>query len=363
MKQFLTTFVLILLCAVTSAQEAEIWQYTDARSLTLINKLLPTSNPYFRLDADKYPGMSDGERLQATYSAGLVIAFKTDSPYIGVDVDYLKMGSGDCSPNLAVRGFDLYMRDGTGSWKWAGGGWPTRGQDCKWYRIDLIQDAAPVCHECLLYLPLFSSLKRLKIVTAQGSEIKPMDNPFKNRIAIFGSSYTHGSGASRSAMAYPAQLERMTGLQFINMGFAGNCKLQQYFATALLEADVDAYVFDAFSNPGPKEVEDKLIPFIERFTTEKPGIPLIFVQTVRREKRNFSDTYEAKEALKMSTADSLMREAVAKYKDVYWIDTIDISEGDNECTTDGSHPDSHGYRLWAEFLVAPLNAILSKYGL
>lgn len=362
MKQFLTV-ALMLLCAATYAQEDENYQCTDARSLTFVNKLLPTSNPYFRLDADRYPGMSEGESLQASHSAGLVIAFKTDSPYVGVDVDYLKMGSGDCSPNLAVRGFDLYMKDKDGGWKWAGGGWPTIGKDCEWHRIELIRDAAPGCHECLLYLPLFSSLDGLKIVTAPGSEVKPLDNPFRNRIAVFGSSYTQGSGASRAAMAYPAQLERMTGLQFINMGFSGNCKLQQYFATALLEADVDAYVFDAFSNPGPKEVEEKLIPFIERFVTEKPGIPLIFVQTVRREKRNFSDAYEAREALKMSTADSLMRKAVAAYKDVYWIDTIDISEGDNECTTDGSHPDSHGYRLWAESLVAPLTAILSKYGL
>lgn len=362
MKKLLT-FILALSCIAVSAQNVEREQVTDARTLTVVNKLMPTSNPYFRLDADKYPGMSEGEKLQATYSAGLVVAFMTDSPYIGVDVDYLKMGSGDCSPNLAVRGFDLYMKDKDGGWKWAGGGWPIRGKECKWNRIDLIQDAAPGCHECLLYLPLFSSLNGLKIVTAEGREVKPLDNPFRNRIAVFGSSYTHGSGASRAAMAYPAQLERMTGLQLINMGFAGNCKLQQYFATALLEADVDAYVFDAFSNPGPKEVEEKLIPFIERFTSEKPGIPLIFVQTVRREKRNFSDAYEAREALKMSTADSLMRKAVAEYKDVYWIDTIDVSEGDNECTTDGSHPDSHGYRLWAESLVAPLNAILSKYGL
>ncbi len=359
----LLVFILALSCVAVSAQNVERRQVTDARLLTMVNKLKPTSNAYFRLDAEMYPGMSEEEKLQATYSAGLAVAFMTDSPYIGVDVDYLKMGSGNSSPNLAIRGFDLYMKDEDGGWKWAGGGWPAIEKENEWNRIDLIQDASTGSHECLLYLPLFSSLNGLRIVTAEGSQVKPLDNPFRSRIAVFGSSYTHGSGASRAAMTYPAQLERMTGLQLMNMGFSGNCKLQQYFATALLEADVDAYVFDVFSNPTPEEVGERLIPFIERFVSEKPGVPLIFVQTVRREKRNFSDAYEAKEALKMSTADRLMRKAVAEYEDVYWIDTIDVSEGDNECTTDGSHPDSHGYRLWAESLEAPLNAILSEYGL
>jgi hypothetical protein len=38
----------------------------------------------------------------------------------------------------------------------------------------------------------------------KGTEIIPIDNPFRYRIAIWGSSFTHGASTSRAGMAYPA---------------------------------------------------------------------------------------------------------------------------------------------------------------
>ncbi len=97
-----------------------------------------------------------------------------------------------------------------------------------------------------------------------GSEIAPLESPFRHRIAIFGSSYTHGISTSRAGMSYPMQLMRHTGLQFLSLGCSGNCKMQPYFADVLCDVKADAFVFDAFSNPDAEMIEERLFPFIEK---------------------------------------------------------------------------------------------------
>ena len=261
--------------------------------------------------------------------------------------------------NRGISGFDIYIRK-DGQWIWAGNNVPSKGNVDEFISLPLLPHSIEGWKECLLYLPLQSVVSELQIVTDEDSRVLPIDNPFKGRIVVFGSSYTHGAGAERPALTYSAQLSRMTGYQFINMGFCGNSKLQPYFADALLDAEnVDAYVFDAFSNPTPQQVEERLFPFIEKFQERKPGIPLIFIKTLYREKRNFNPAYEAKEQAKMDMADSLMTIAVKKYPNVYWIETTNTVDGTHEWTADGSHPAGYGYHLMAKSLREPLEAIIA----
>ena len=286
----------------------------------------------------------------------MAIAFKTDSDYIGIDVKYSKITS---RSDRGISGFDLYIRK-DGQWLWAGNNIPSKGNVDEFISLPLLPHSIGGWKECLLYLPLQSVVSELQIVTDEDSRVLPIDNPFKGRIAVFGSSYTHGSHAERPALTYSAQLSRMTGYQFINMGFCGNSKLQPYFADALLDAEnVDAYVFDAFSNPTPEQIEERLFPFIEKFQAAKPGIPLIFIKTLYREKRNFNPEYEAREQAKMDMADSLMTIAVQKYPNVYWIETTNTVDGTHEWTADGSHPAGYGYHLMAKSLREPLEAIIA----
>lgn len=353
MRLSLFTLVLFACVQISTAQE---YKYTDAQSLTVVGKLLPTQNPYHRIESGKYPGLTGQEAGQCRHCAGMAIAFKTDSDYIGIDVKYSKITS---RSDRGISGFDLYIRK-DGQWFWAGNNIPSKGNVDEFISLPLLPHSIGGWKECLLYLPLQSVVSELQIVTDEDSRVLPIDNPFKGRIAVFGSSYTHGSHAERPALTYSAQLSRMTGYQFINMGFCGNSKLQPYFADALLDAEnVDAYVFDAFSNPTPEQIEERLFPFIEKFQAAKPGIPLIFIKTLYREKRNFNPEYEAREQAKMDMADSLMTIAVQKYPNVYWIETTNTVDGTHEWTADGSHPAGYGYHLMAKSLREPLEAIIA----
>lgn len=354
MKRIL--FVVWAICSfnLLNAQE---YKYTDAQQLTVVGKLLDTPEPYHRIDTEKYTGFSKGEAAQCRQSAGIAIAFTTDSKFIGVDIKYDKI-------NRLVHGIsgcDLYIKR-DGQWIFAGTGVASQSTNGQFHTLKLLPDSYDGWKECIVYLPLQSEVNTLQIVTDPESTVKPLENPFKGRIAVFGSSFTQGASADRPGLTYSAQLSRMTGYQFINMGFCGNSKLQQYFADALLAAEnVDAYVFDAFSNPTPAEVQKRLFPFIEKFQASRPGVPLIFIQTLSREKRNFNPTYDKKEQEKMDMADSLMTIAVGKYPNVYWIETTNTSDGTHEWSVDGTHPSGYGYHLMAKSLMEPLVEILKEY--
>lgn len=60
-------------------------RYVDGAELTLINKAMPTPDRYARIDTVKYDGFTDYQRRELVqHSAGLALAFKTDSREITV---------------------------------------------------------------------------------------------------------------------------------------------------------------------------------------------------------------------------------------------------------------------------------------
>jgi lysophospholipase L1-like esterase len=138
--------------------------------------------------------------------------------------------------------------------------------------------------------------------------------------------------------------------------------MQPYFGEVLCDAQVDAFVFDSFSNPDAKMIEERLFPFIEQLQAAHPGIPLIFQQTISRERRNFDLATDEKEQAKQDMAAKLMKEACKKYKDVYFIQT-DAADELEETSVDGTHPGDYGYTIWAKSIEKPLLKILKKYGI
>lgn len=363
MKKIAVLLAAAGICASAFAQTPKNvkYVYTEASDLTLIGKIFQdTPNPYHRVDTVKYKGFTTTENLQVRMSSGIACVFKTNSTVISVLTDY-------GFPNFAVgntngfsaRGYDLYIRK-DGKWLFAAAGVNNKKNINK--DLVLIKDMDGSEHECLLYFPLYSEEYSIKIGVQEGSTIEAIDNPFRHRVAIWGSSYTHGSSTSRCGMAYPAQFTRNTGIQMLSLGCSGNSKLQDYFCTALCDVDADAFVFDSFSNPSAEMIEERLMPFIDRMVAAHPGKPLIFQQTIRRESRNFSLSREKFEGDKQHMADSLMKIACKKYKDVYFI-TPNATQPSHDASVDGVHPDNYGYTLWAKSIEKPILKILRKYGL
>ena len=341
---------------VTGASAQELI-YTEASDLTLTGKLIDTPNPYHRVDTVRFKGFTKSENNQVRNSAGIAVAFKTNSPTISVLTKYGDVGWPNNTGGYSARGYDLYIRR-DGQWIWAGAGCPGDLEK----PFNLISGMDGTMKECLMYLPILSEEHSVKIGVTEGSVLEPLPNPFRGRIGIFGSSFTHGISTSRAGMAYPAIFSRETGLQMLSLGCSGNCKLQDYFADVLAAADVDAFVFDSFSNPSPEQIKERLFPFIEKVQAAHPGKPLIFQRTIYREWRNFNKRTADYEARRIAVADSLMKIACKKYKDVYYIHPS-ASAPDHETTQDGTHPSDRGYQLWARSIEKPIKKILRKYGI
>lgn len=352
------TVVLMLLTAIPHIASAQkTLAYTDASQLTLTGKLFATAEPYHRVDLDNYPDLTEKERTLLTYPTGVAIAFRTDSPTIGVKADYRVRNIRPNGPEMSTAGFDLYIKRG-GEWIFAGCNVPKDDKPAI-----LVDGMDGTEKECLLYLPMYSEPDMIEIGVAEGAEITPMENPFRNRIVFFGSSFTHGISTARAGMSFPAQIGRSTGLGVINLGVSGNSKLQPSFAEILADSEADAFVFDAFSNPRPEEVMERFAPFVARLREAHPGKPLIFIQTIFRENGNFDLRKREYEESKRETARMVVTQAMETDPDIYFIEADDPTGTDHISSADGVHPSDLGYYRWARAIEPPIVSILSKYGI
>ncbi len=362
MKRFSVILITVLISLSLSAQKSKktTYTFTEASELTLIGKIHEdTPNPYHRVDTVKYKGFTEYENQLVRLPAGLAVLFRTNSSVISVKTEYCWETYQTSTMPLSHRGYDLYIKDGD-QWLWAAAGATKPEKSDR--NLALIRDMDNTMKECLLYLPIHTEVNSVKIGVEKGAEIEAIESPFRHRIGIFGSSFTHGISTSRAGMSYPMQLMRWTGLQFLNLGCRGNCKMQTYFADVLCDADVDALVFDTFSNPDAAMIEERLFPFIEQIQKAHPDIPLIFQQTIYRERRNYCTSLDKEEREKQEIAEKLMKEACRKYKNVYFI-RPDATSTLHETSVDGVHPGDYGYTLWAKSIEKPLLKILKKYGI
>lgn len=339
-------------------------RFTNGHELTLINKLMDTPRRYARVDTVAYDGFTDHQRRNLVqHSAGLALAFETNSDKIYATIDFIKRGTGINGPAMSIAGLDLYIKAPDGQWRYAGNAAP---KDDKPTVMQLVENMAPGNKECLLYLPTYSIVDSVKIGVEPGTYVRPIANPFRHRIVFHGSSYTHGSSISRAGMSYPLQFERATGLHTPVLGVSGNSKLDQSWARVLADTPADAFVIDAFSNPSAQEIEERFDPFLATIRAKHPTTPIIFQQTIYREHRNFDTEYDKREQAKMDAAERVVRRAMASDPNLYFvIPSTEAPDGlpTHETTCDGTHPSDLGYYYWMQSIKDPILTILRHYNL
>ena len=254
------------------------------------------------------------------------------------------------------------MRDG--KWVFAGTGSPKMGKaPFNQHEGTIVADMAEGAKQCLLYLPLFDRVDALEIGLDEGASLKPIDNPFRYNIIVHGSSITHGASASRPGMTYPARLGRANGWYTCNLGFSGMCKLQKEYARYLADIkDVDAFIFDTFSNPLADVIYANFNEFIDIVRAAHPGVPMIFLQTERREVRNFSLKREETEAAKQKAAQEVIAARMKTDKHIYFIDSEGFLGDEHIATADGTHPTDLGFTYMLEVISPKIKKILKKYG-
>lgn len=356
MKRLSILLLFLLLCTVPDGK-AQL-RYVDAAELGLVNKLGATKNRYHRVETEHY-NLTRNEAKLLRMPSGLAVVFRTNSTQIAVRAEYEEYSLTRLSTTgVSQAGFDLYIHR-EGEWLYAGSNAPADEHS----ELVLIRNMDNSDKECLLYLPLFSELRRVEVGIDSLAEIRALENPFRHRILFFGSSFTHGSGTGRAGMSYPMIIQRNTGLQIINLGVSGNSKLQLSFASILADSSCDAIVVDAFSNPGPEMIRERFLPFVAAIRKAHPDVPLIFLQTIYRERSNFDLKERQRETEKRRAARDVFKEAASRYKNLYLIDVPSPTGTDHLTSLDGTHPDDLGYWRWANAIQPHLIEILARHGI
>lgn len=352
MKQYGILFLACAAAFMAVPSQAKNLKWVDGADLTLINKTIETPRRYARVDTTRYDGFTDYQRRELVqHSAGLALAFRTDSRTINVRPVFELHKPTVNQTAINTEGFDLYIKK-DGQWLWAGNDVASRRTGIG----KLVADMDSGEKECIIYLPNFSIVDTVYVGVDSAAHIEAMPNPFRRKVVFHGSSFTHGTCAPRPGMSYPSQLERATGIQICNMGMSGNAKLQQSYARVLADTEADAFVFDTFSNPSAKEIDENFDAFVAAIRAKHPTTPLIFMQTIYRENRNFNKRIDAFEADKMKMAEKKVRAAMAKDPNIYWIEPT-TGRG-HETSVDGVHPGGEGYTAWMESIRRPLVQIL-----
>ncbi len=372
----LSLLLIALMVITTGAFAQKNVQWVDAQTLTHLGKLCKTTNPYHRVETANYPELNKKEANLLQMSAGEAIIFETNATSIWVKPTFGYARETGGMPRSASCGFNLYIEK-DGEWTWAASrsnqfyghvNGEISEKDKRGVRfldrpIAMIKNMDNSMKKCIIYLPLYSELTHLEIGVENGAEIKALENPFRHKIAIFGSSFTHGSCASAAGQTYPAFLQRQTGLYFCGFGMSGNSKLQPVIGRILGGTEANAIVIDAFSNPSIKIIDERIDLFISEIRAQRPEIPIIFLRTIYRESRNFDLKSEEREQARIDHVEKVMARVKATYKHVHFINVKDQTGTDHETSADGTHPTSWGYKRWADAIEKPLLKILKKYGI
>lgn len=359
MKRILLAIITAAFCLNVSAQGIK-WH--NAADFTIIGKPIPTSKPFTRIDGSVYKFNNKTIDRYAGYSTGLAILFETDSPIIQAR---WTTGGGNSGANMAAlgqKGLDLYIMKG-GKWVFAGVGSPdVRKAPFSKHEGTIVTDMTEDAKQCLLYLPLFDCVESLEIGVESGSVIKAIDNPFRHNIIVHGSSITHGASASRSGMTYAARFGRDNGLYTLNLGFSGMCKLQKEYAYYLADIkDVDAFIFDTFSNPQADVINENFDQFVDIVRAAHPDVPMIFLQTERRETRNFNTKREVSEAAKQEAAETVVKRRMKTDKNIYFLPSDDFLGKEHIATADGTHPTDLGFTYMLDSITPKIKKIFKKY--
>lgn len=362
MKKILFAFLALAFCVSMSAQKE---RYYNAAELTVIGKPIPTSKDFTRIDTSAYKFNDKVIEEYACHSTGLAVLFATDSPVIKARWITSEKNASENMTAIAQKGLDLYIRQDE-EWVFAGVGRPdmASGPDYDEHQGTIVKSMAPGRKECLMYLPLYDRLDSLFIGVEEGSYVEPLENPFKYRIVVKGSSVTHGLAASRPGMSYAARFGRDNGFLCFNLGFSGLSKLQKEYAEYLADIDdVDAFIFDAFSNPSAEVIHENFDRFVDIIRASHPETPLIFMQTERRESRNFDTWREDFETKKQAAAEEEIRERMKTDRHIYFIPSDDFLGHDHIATSDGSHPTDLGFTRMLDSISPRILKILRKYGI
>ena len=282
-------------------------------------------------------------------TAGGRVCFKTDSPYVAINVKMANVGKMSHFALCGSSGFDLYL-DGVYYRSFI----PPFGITDGYESVIDIGAGAPTVREVMINMPLYSDVCEMHIGLSNKADILP-PTPYRveKPVVFYGSSVTQGGCASRPGTSYQGFLSRWHSFDYVNLGFSGNAHGQDEMADYIASLDMSVFVMDYDHNAPTKEHLEKTHErFFRRIRAAQPTLPIIFISMPK-------PYLSATELERLNIIKRTYERAVADGdRNVYLIDGRDLlSLVGAEGTVDFTHPTDLGFWSMAKTIskvIAPL---------
>ncbi len=350
-------FFLLMYSTILEAQQAAPVKYVNAEELTVVGRAAGVGAGKFQRVADSFlPQLPKRVAELSKNSAGIYIAFQTNSKRIQVQWVLEKYISLWNMTPLAINGLDMYgLKDD--KFQYVSSARPLSDTNS----VVLIEGLSGDMNQYKLYLPLYASIKSIRIGVDSTAVIEKVgtQNLPQKKVVIYGSSITQGASASRPGMAYPSILSRRFNIETFNLGFSGSGKMEIAMADVLASMDADVYILDCVPNPTPAEIRERALPFIKRLRQLKPFVPVIMIESVIREQANWSSrrhdiVFSQNEEFRKAY-EQLKKE---NFRDLYYITAANLIGDDHDATIDGTHVTDLGFTRMADEIGKTLKPLI-----
>ena len=291
--------------------------------------------------------VSEGVYSLHSNTTGGRVKFKTDSNYVAISAFVEPIGHLTNMPLAGSTGFDLYVKE----------------DGCDIYRGTFIPPCNVEDHfesvidfdstktrEITINFPVYTDVINLYIGISDASIIEKADS-YKNEkpIVFYGSSITQGGCASRPGNIYPSIISRELGVDFINLGFSGNAKVEKEISEYIKNLNMSVFVYDYdYNAPTIEHLKNTHEAMFVDIREKNNDLPIIIMP--RPKLYNFL-TDEGKE--RFNVIKTTYENAVKRGdENVYFVSGDQLMNyAQSEGLVDNCHPNDFGFYSMAKALI------------
>lgn len=286
--------------------------------------------------------VSDGVlRLHANCAGGRV-RFRTDSPYVAINVKMGSIGKMPHFPLTGSAGFDMYINDGKGE-IYTRTFVPPFNIENGYESLETFDNA--LMRDVTINFPLYSEVEELYIGLDENAAVEaPTPYADKKPIVYYGSSITQGGCASRPGNCYQAQICRRFNRDYINLGFSGSAKAEDTIAEYIKKLDMSVFVYDYDHNaPSAEHLGKTHEKMFKAIREENPDLPIIMMSAP---KWILTDGWKKRRDIIEATYKNAV---AAGDKNVYFLDGTELMGlCENNGSVDNCHPNDLGFASMAK---------------
>ena len=340
----------------TSINKSDIVWFDAADFSTIkIFGALGGTKPYARMDLEVAKSIDAKIHGLSLNCSGIRLRFKTNSPYIAIKTKWGWQNKLIQMTKCGSCGFDIYTY-ANGKQTYFRTFMPPI--DCP-YGYESVLDTPFGMTEYIINFPPYQDVDVLYIGFKEGSEFEEITPYFNEKPVVFyGSSITQGGCCSRPGNIYENYLSRALNMDYVGLGFAGNCLAQPKMIEYLAGLDMCCFVSDYDHNaPNAEYLASNHYALYKAIREKHPDIPYIMI--TRPDFKDWNKNSVACRRVVIETYQKALSEGDAN---VYFVDGAKLF-GDHErsaCTVDGCHPNDLGFYRMAKAIYPTLQFVLCK---